>query len=290
MSDPPTGSRNRPQSVRTEPPPSLVGSRCPVCQEKVLRGRQTVCSGRCRAKRWRQTHATRDPGIRAALEAIAQPVQVTLGRLEQRGLPCAYSGPLSRGHRRSQDSSSGMTAYLSLLLLLALALQMSARPAAAGQITDLALNCAGVWLELGVTVTNVICFGEGLFLDARVFPASTTLPTPLRFMLSLDGAFAGERLLDLPALIDLPPCPGCDGGRYTGFGVGWRLPLDDFCHEGCTAAAVAGLAVLGGEASEVAFALDVPTPEPATLLLLATTAAGPGLVRWYRRRGYVHAA
>jgi PEP-CTERM motif len=46
-------------------PPSLLGSRCPVCKERRLRGRQTVCSGRCRAKRWRETHATPgsgDPG------------------------------------------------------------------------------------------------------------------------------------------------------------------------------------------------------------------------------------
>jgi hypothetical protein len=77
------------EGTRTETPASLLGSPCPVCREWPLRGRQTVCSGRCRAKRWRQTHATRDPEIRAALKAIAQLVQVTLGRLEKGGLPCA---------------------------------------------------------------------------------------------------------------------------------------------------------------------------------------------------------
>jgi hypothetical protein len=76
----------------TVTPPSLVGSRCPVCKERLLRGRQTVCSGRCRAKRWRETKATRDPEIRAALEAIAQLVQVTLGRLENGGPPCSDTG------------------------------------------------------------------------------------------------------------------------------------------------------------------------------------------------------
>lgn len=81
MPAPTTVPPDRPEGVRTAPPPSLVGSRCPVCQKKVLRGRQTVCSGRCRAKRWRETHATRDPEIRAALETIAQLVQSTLGRL-----------------------------------------------------------------------------------------------------------------------------------------------------------------------------------------------------------------
>jgi hypothetical protein len=47
----------------------------------MLRGRQTVCSGSCREKGWRETRATRDPEIRAALEPIGQLVQVTLERL-----------------------------------------------------------------------------------------------------------------------------------------------------------------------------------------------------------------
>lgn len=70
---------DRPGSVRTASPPSLVGSRCPVCLERPLRGRQTVCSGRCRAKRWRETKTARDPDIRAVLEAIAQLAQSMLG-------------------------------------------------------------------------------------------------------------------------------------------------------------------------------------------------------------------
>jgi hypothetical protein len=60
---------------------SLVGSPCPVRQEAILRGRQTVCSGRCRAERWREAHATRDPEIRTALEAIGQLVPTSLRRL-----------------------------------------------------------------------------------------------------------------------------------------------------------------------------------------------------------------
>lgn len=70
--------------------PSLLGSRCPVYNERLIRGRQTVCSGRCRAKRWRQTHATRHPEIRGALEAIAQLVQHTLGRLARESPMRAY--------------------------------------------------------------------------------------------------------------------------------------------------------------------------------------------------------
>jgi hypothetical protein len=58
-------------SVRTETPAHLVGSRCPVCRERWLLGRQTVCSAKCRAKRWRQTkhqiRRTRDAEIRVLL-------------------------------------------------------------------------------------------------------------------------------------------------------------------------------------------------------------------------------
>ena len=72
--------------VRTAGVPLLVGSRCPVCQKAILRDRQTVCFGRCRAKRWRDSRATREPEIRAALEAIARLAQVTLGRLETGGV------------------------------------------------------------------------------------------------------------------------------------------------------------------------------------------------------------
>jgi hypothetical protein len=85
VEDPTTGPPDRLEGVRTVTPPSLVGLPCPVCQKRLLRGRQTVCSGRCRAKRWRDSRVTRDPEIRAALEAIARLVQGTLGRLEKGG-------------------------------------------------------------------------------------------------------------------------------------------------------------------------------------------------------------
>ena len=41
-----------------------------------------MCSGRCRAKRWRQIHATQDLEIWSALEAIAQLVQHMPGQPE----------------------------------------------------------------------------------------------------------------------------------------------------------------------------------------------------------------
>jgi hypothetical protein len=69
MPAPSTGSPDRLGSVRTP----LVGSPCPVL----------------RPKRWRQTHSTQDPEIRAALEAIAQLVQHTLGRLEKGDPSCS---------------------------------------------------------------------------------------------------------------------------------------------------------------------------------------------------------
>jgi hypothetical protein len=65
----------RQEGVRTATPPSLVGSPCPVSQERPLRRRQTVCSGSCRAKRWRarqvdqrRASVSRDEEIRALLE------------------------------------------------------------------------------------------------------------------------------------------------------------------------------------------------------------------------------
>jgi hypothetical protein len=71
----------RPQGVRTPTPPSLLGSRCPVCKERLLLGRQTVCSGRCRAKCWRarqvdqrRASASRDEEIRALLETALKKV------------------------------------------------------------------------------------------------------------------------------------------------------------------------------------------------------------------------
>jgi len=66
-------------SVRTP----LVGSSCPVSKEQLLRGRQTVCSGRCRARRWRQAHVARDPEILVALQtivAVARGIMKTITR------------------------------------------------------------------------------------------------------------------------------------------------------------------------------------------------------------------
>jgi len=86
-----------PQSPRSSPLDSPspersapVGSPQPVCVvcggPRDLRKRE-ACSDKCRAAlsrhRRAQLHATRDHETRAALEAIAQLVQVALGRLEK---------------------------------------------------------------------------------------------------------------------------------------------------------------------------------------------------------------
>jgi hypothetical protein len=51
----------------------------PVCRETPLRGRQTVCSGKCRAARWRRqretTREARDREIRELLEAALQKLE-----------------------------------------------------------------------------------------------------------------------------------------------------------------------------------------------------------------------
>ena len=66
-------------SVRTETPAPLVRSRCPVCRERWLAGRQTVCSARCRAKWWRrakqQTERSRDHEIRVLLETALKKLE-----------------------------------------------------------------------------------------------------------------------------------------------------------------------------------------------------------------------
>src|SRR4029434_394365 len=62
---------------------------CPVCERTRLRPRQTVCSGKCRAARWRRqqetTRAARDREIRELFEAALKTLEV----------PCGCSGAQS---------------------------------------------------------------------------------------------------------------------------------------------------------------------------------------------------
>jgi len=158
-------------------------------------------------------------------------------------------------------------------------------PAQAVTITDLGLNCAGA--AVGGIITNVSCLGQGLFLDARVtgWPANGD---PLdaapvgRFALTVDEALIGEEIRTLPT--QLGPCFLCsDPPFFTGLGMGWRLPLDALCAEGCVGDGLASLDFVGGRDPSIAFTLDVPTPEPTTLLLFGTTVAGLGVSAWRRR-------
>ena len=166
--------------------------------------------------------------------------------------------------------------------LLILALLLLAAPAEAVQITDLRLNCAGLDIFGGI-VHNVSCEGQGLFLDAVVtgFPVSSS--PVVRFALALDGAEIASETRTLPA--DLGPIPGFPGEHYTGLGMGWRLPLDTICNLGCTGDGLASLNLIGGSDPSIAFTLDVPTPEPTTLLFFATMAPGLLIAAWRRRRG-----
>ncbi len=70
MHEPPPRPELAPEGVRT----LLVDSqRCPVCRRVALRGRQTVCSARCRRERSRRREAE-------ALRARAQEIRSLLER------------------------------------------------------------------------------------------------------------------------------------------------------------------------------------------------------------------
>jgi hypothetical protein len=181
-----------------------------------------VCSGRCRAKRWRESRATRDPEIRTALEAIAQLVQVTLGRLE------AEPGVVS----------------LMLVILW---------PSVGSAIQLLPGETSG-----GVGVSGV--FGH--------VGAGGSLSTPngdaLSFGFSQRG---GPAALTFDAIIDPPSALACvQYPQLCGAPLFQRWQFDS-------------------GAGHIQ-----PTPEPTTFLLIATTAAGLGLIRRCRRRGDGHAA
>ena len=79
MEAPRIAPSDRPQGVRTPAPLPRVDSPCPVCQERPIRGQQTVCSARCRARRWRLGKATqasgRDRGIGQLLEAALKKLE-----------------------------------------------------------------------------------------------------------------------------------------------------------------------------------------------------------------------
>lgn len=165
-------------------------------------------------------------------------------------------------------------------LLLGLLL---ATPAQAVQITDLRLLCGG--REVRGVITSVACGGGGLWLDALATGFPVAEAPVVRFALTLDGVLIGEETRTLPT--DLGPIlqagnpTGSGLPHYTGLGMGWALPLP--CGAGCTGSAVASIGLVGGSDPEVAFELDVPTPEPTTLLLVGSSFTVLGW--WLRRRG-----
>ena len=82
MPDPSTAPPASLEGVRTPAKASLVVSLCPTCQERPIRGRQTVCSARCRARRWRQAHGP--AGLRAGLLLLRAQVDDLLARVDRR--------------------------------------------------------------------------------------------------------------------------------------------------------------------------------------------------------------
>jgi predicted nucleic acid-binding Zn ribbon protein len=82
--EPTAAPETGPGGVRTATPPSLVGSRCPVCQERPLTKGQTVCSGRCRARRWRGRQAERVQAATARDREIRELLTAALAKLEAR--------------------------------------------------------------------------------------------------------------------------------------------------------------------------------------------------------------
>ena len=72
MSEPSPPVPGRLETVQT----LLGGSAkvCPVCRERPIEGRQTACSARCRAVRWRQGRADlsrrREAALTARVEAL----------------------------------------------------------------------------------------------------------------------------------------------------------------------------------------------------------------------------
>jgi hypothetical protein len=89
------------------------------------------------------------------------------------------------------------------------------------------------------------------------------------FVFALGGDFFGPASLTFDAILD-PPSPSLCADR------------PEFC----------GIPLWRGWEFDSGLARIEPTPEPTTLLLLGTTAAGLGFARWYRRRAHerAHAA
>ena len=74
----------RSEGVRTLPGATLIGSRCPVCREQPLQGRQTACSAACRRERSRQREAEARQHLDDELRVLALAARQAIEALERR--------------------------------------------------------------------------------------------------------------------------------------------------------------------------------------------------------------
>jgi hypothetical protein len=178
-----------------------------------------------------------------------------------------------------------MTHALSFLVATLFVFVVWSGPAEALVITEprLISNCTGQEVPAGSRIGGDSCGVNNYLVAMFVGPFPVPDPPVVHFTLSLDGVIVQNETRLLPA--DLGPCPLCPLGHYTHAGIGFDWELDPSCCCDHVVPPFAKATLVGSlEDASVAFEILQPSPEPTTRLLFATTAAGLGLTRWYRRR------
>lgn len=84
MKSAPSSPETALESVRTHNPAGEDGETlCPVCQTRQLTGSRTVCSGACRARRWRQRRAGREDTLAELLREVRREAQALARRITE---------------------------------------------------------------------------------------------------------------------------------------------------------------------------------------------------------------